>query len=97
MQEFDATITLNDHHLAAAGMTDRPPAAVAAGREGVRRMEGAGWIDVEAQSYPPHAPGWVIVYARGRSDIPDTPEWHNLRTRVETFVTAALVGAGVPF
>jgi len=50
--DFDAMITLNGHHLAAAGLSDRRAAAVKAVRQAVDWMEGAGWIDVEAQSYP---------------------------------------------
>ncbi len=46
---FDATITLNDHHLAAAGLTGRKAEAVEAVRQAVERMEGAGWIGVDAQ------------------------------------------------
>jgi hypothetical protein len=63
---FDAVITLNDHHLAAAGLTGRKAEAVAAVRQAVERMDGAGWIDVEAQYFPPHLAGWVVVYPRGR-------------------------------
>jgi hypothetical protein len=37
---FDAVITLNDHHLEAAGLT---------GRQAVERLDGAGWIDLAAQ------------------------------------------------
>lgn len=48
---FDATITLNDHHLDAAGLSGRQAEAVAAVRQAVEGMEGAGWIGVEAQSY----------------------------------------------
>jgi hypothetical protein len=59
--DFDATITFNDHHLAAAGLTCRKAEAVEAVREAVERMDGAGWIDVEPESYPPSAAGWVIV------------------------------------
>jgi hypothetical protein len=72
---FDATITLNDHHLEAAGLSGCKAQAAAAVREAVERMDGAGWIDVEAQSYPPDAAGWVIVYPQGRCIAPDTPEW----------------------
>jgi hypothetical protein len=55
--DFDATITFNDHHLAAAGLTCRKAEAVEAVREAVERMDGAGWIDVEPESYPPSAAG----------------------------------------
>jgi hypothetical protein len=55
-RDFEATITLNDHHLDTAGLSDRKCKAVAAVREAIARMEGAGWIDVEAESFPPGAP-----------------------------------------
>jgi len=90
--EFDATITLNDHHSATAGLSG--PEAAAAVRHAVEQMPGAGWIDVEAQPYPPELPGWVIVYPQGRSVTPDTPAWHALRRDIEVMATAALVGAG---
>ncbi len=92
---FDATITLNDHHLVAAGLAT--PAAVTAVREAVERMGGAGWIDVEAQTYPPGLPGWVIVYPQGHCIVPDAPAWCQLRRAVEEVAVAALVGAGKPF
>src|SRR5208337_476000 len=38
--EFDATITLNDHHLATAGLSG--PKAAAAVRHAVEQMPGAG-------------------------------------------------------
>jgi hypothetical protein len=95
--DFDATITLNDHHLDTAGLSDRKYKAVVAVREAVGRMEGAHWIDVDAESYPPDAPGWVIVYPRGRCVTPDTPEWWELRHLVETVATSALTVAGAPF
>jgi hypothetical protein len=40
--DFNATITLNDHQLDTAGLSDRKYKAVAAVREAVARMEGAG-------------------------------------------------------
>jgi hypothetical protein len=46
-RDFDPTITLNDHHLAAAGLTGRKAEAVEAVREAVGRMDGAGWFDVD--------------------------------------------------
>jgi hypothetical protein len=61
---FDATTTLNNHHLGDAGLADRAPDAVAAVRQAVRTMPGAGWIDVEAYPYPPDMPGWVFVCIR---------------------------------
>jgi hypothetical protein len=89
--------TLNDHHLEAAGLSGRKEQAVAAVREAVARIDGAGWIDVEAQSYPPGAAGWAIAYPRGRCVTPDTPGWRELRHRVETVATTALIAAGAPF
>jgi hypothetical protein len=94
---FDAVITLNDHHLAKAGLTERRSEAVAVVRSAVERMDGAGWIDVEAQSYPPELPGWVILYRRGRGERPDTPAWRKLRHQVEQTATDALMAAGAPF
>ncbi len=38
------------------------PDAVAAVRRAVEGMDGAGWIDVEAQSCSPGLPGGVIDY-----------------------------------
>jgi hypothetical protein len=61
------------HEAPAVTVSDRKHQAVAAVREAVERMDGAGWIDVEAQSYPPGASGWVIVYPQGRCTTPDTP------------------------
>jgi hypothetical protein len=95
MTPFDATITLNDHHLERSGLS--APEAVAAVRQAVERMDGAGWIDVEAHSYPASLPGWVILYSRGQSAKSDTSAWRNLQREVETIATAALVGAGAPF
>jgi hypothetical protein len=45
---FDATITLGDHHLAAAGLDpqQRPVTTVDVVRNAVQRMDGASWIDV---------------------------------------------------
>ena len=60
-------------------------------------MDGAGWIDVEAHSYPSTVPGWVILYRPGRGAPADTPAWRELRRTVEVVATAALIGAGVPF
>ena len=94
---FDAVITIGDHHLATAGLTGRSGEAAAAVREAVQRIDGAGWIDVEAQSYPPGLTGWVIVYPPGRSSTPHTREWCELRRQVEATATAALIVAGAPF
>ena len=60
-------------------------------------MDGANWIDVEAQSYPPQCNGWVIVYPRGQCITPDTPSWRDLRHRVEEIATAVMVALGAPF
>jgi hypothetical protein len=99
---FDATITFNDHHLDTAGLSDRKYKAVAAVQEAVAWMEGAGWIDVEAESYPPGGAGWVIVYPSGRRVTPDTLEWRELLHLVATVATSALTAsaltaAGAPF
>jgi hypothetical protein len=87
---FDATITLNDHHLAIAGRSTPKADAVAAVRMAIEQMDGAGWIDVEAQPFPPELAGWVILYRPGRSDRPDTPAWRALSQRVEEGAVAAL-------
>jgi hypothetical protein len=97
IHEFDSTITLNDHHLAATGLSDRRADAVEAVRVAVEWMNGAGWIDVEAQSNPPSCHGWVIVYPRGHSITPETAEWRALRHRVEAVAMAAMTAAGTPF
>jgi hypothetical protein len=76
--DFDATITINDHHLATAGMTNRPAEAVAAVRRAVEHMPGAGWINVEAQYFSPNLPGWVILCPAGHGAAPDTPDWRVL-------------------
>jgi hypothetical protein len=60
-------------------------------------MEGAGWIYVEAESDPPGAPGWVIVYPRGGASRPTRRSRGELRHLVETVVTSALTAAGAPF
>jgi hypothetical protein len=60
-------------------------------------MAGAGWIDVEAHSYPANLPDWMILYRPGRGAPPDMSAWHELRHAVETMATAALTGAAVPF
>jgi hypothetical protein len=91
---FDATITLNDHHLATSGLSG--PEAVAAVRHAVECMDGAGWIDVEAQSYPATLPGWVILHPPGLFAAPDTSDWRDLQHTVEAMATAALAGAGTP-
>jgi hypothetical protein len=77
-------------------MSDRPADAVDAVRQAVQRITGAGWIDVEALSYPPAIPGWVILYEPGRGSAPDITEWRDLHREVEAMATAALVGAGKP-
>ena len=95
--DFDATITLCDHHLAAAGLSDCKAEAVEAVRQAVDRMDGAGWIDVEAQSYPPHCQGWVIVYPRGHCITPHSPQGWELQHQVEAVAMAAMVAVGAPF
>jgi hypothetical protein len=87
---FDASITLNDHHLAMAGRSTPKADAVAAVRMAIEQMDGSGWIDVEAQPYPPEMAGWVILYRPGRSDRPDTAAWRALSQRVEENAVAAL-------
>ncbi len=78
--------------------TGRKTEAVEAVRQAVERMEGASWIGVEAQSYPPpELPGWVILRTPGRSDAPDTAAWRELVRRAEDVATAALLVAGAPF
>jgi hypothetical protein len=91
MAIFDATITLHDGHLAMAGLSG--PEAAAAVRRAVQGMEGAGWIDVEALSYPPHLPGWVVIFPAGRSGTPKELVWRDLLCQVEAVATAALAGA----
>ena len=86
---FDATITLGDHHLLAAGLDPqrRPTTIVDAVRSAVQCMDGALIC-----------PGWVTFYPRGSSARPpDTPPRHNLLRRVEEMVGAALVAAATPF
>ena len=95
--DFDATITLNDHHLAVAGLSDRRAAVVEAVRQAVDRMEGAGWIDVEALSYPLGCQGWVIVHPCGHCRTPDTLHWRELRHQVEAVAMAAVAAARAPF
>ena len=91
---FDATITLNDHHLAAAGLDRTADVAIAAVRQAVGSIYGAGWIDVEAHSYPAKLAGWVILYSPGRAVAPDTADWRGLLRMVEGLATAALGRAG---
>jgi hypothetical protein len=56
-------------------------------RHGVRAMEGADWIDVAAQNYPPECPGWVTLYQHGQGgDTPDTRAWRETRQTVEAVV-----------
>jgi hypothetical protein len=71
---FDATITLNDHHLAAAGLAHTPDVAIAAVHQAVEHVDGAGWIDVEAHSCPAELAGSVILYPPGRAVAPDTAD-----------------------
>ena|ERR1700712_2229020 len=92
---FDATIMLNDHHLAAAGLAHTPDVAIAAVRQAVGSIDGAGWIDVEAHSYPAELAGWVILYPPGRAVAPDIAAWRDLLRTVEGLATEALGRAGV--
>lgn len=96
---FDATITLGDHHMAAAGLDPqrRRATIVDAVRGAVQRMDGANWIDVAAADFPPRCTGWVTLYPCGSSAKPDSPPWHDLRRRVEETVRAALIAAAIPF
>jgi hypothetical protein len=87
---FDATITLNDHHIATACLTDRPAEDVVAVRRAVERMDGAGWINVEAQSFPSHILGWVTLYVAGHGVPPDTSEWRALQRTVQRMATTAV-------
>jgi hypothetical protein len=93
---FDAAIMLNDHHLAMVALSTRKADAVAAVWTAIERMDGAGWVVVEAQSHSPELEDWVTLSPRGRSDMPDRPEWRALRQKVEEIALAALraVGAG---
>ncbi len=96
---FDATITLGDHHLAAAGLDpQRRPATIAdVVRSAVQRMDGASWIDVEVANFPPTCPGWVTLYPRGSSaKPPDTEPWRNLCRQVEETVGVALNTMVIP-
>ena len=95
---FDATITIGHHHLRAAGLDPEQAAVtgVTAVRRAIERMDGANWIDVMASDYPPATPGWVIVYPRGSSIPPDTPEWRERRSEVEDMAKAALIAAASP-
>ena len=93
---FDATITLNDHHLATVGLSSRKAEAVVAVRTAVECMDGAGWIDVEAQPFPPDLDCSEILYPSGRNDRLDTPAWRTLHQRVEETALSALRAAGTP-
>jgi hypothetical protein len=96
---FDATITLGDHHLAAAGLDSQRHLAtiVDVVRGTVQRMDGANWIDVEVADFPPTCAGWVTLYPRGSSaKPPDNAPWHDLCRRVEETVGAALNTIVIP-
>jgi hypothetical protein len=95
---FDATITLGDHHLAAAGLDpqQRSAAIVDMVRSAVQRMDGANWIDVEAADFPQTCRGWVTLYPLGSSSTPDTLPWRELCHRVEETVKVALIAAAIP-
>jgi len=71
---FDTTIALSDRHLNARMLSDRKDQAVPAIRDNIERMDGAGWIDPEAQSYPPGTVGCVVVYPPGRCVTADRLE-----------------------
>jgi hypothetical protein len=77
-----------------AGLFGCPADAVAAVRTAIGHMDGAGWIDVEAHSYPRHLGEWVVLYRPGRDDRPETPEWRTLQQKVEQTALAALEIAG---
>ena len=49
-----------------------------------------------ASDYPPATPGWVIVYPRGSSIPPDTPEWRERRSQIEDMAKAALIAVFSP-
>ncbi len=91
--EFDAIITINDHHLEAAGLTGCKAVAVAAVRQAVERIAGAGWIDVAAHYFPPETPGWVTLYPRDEATRTDGPEWRDLASKVEQIALMALTRA----
>jgi hypothetical protein len=98
MLKFDASITIGPHHLVAAGLEDRHRVALEAMRKAVRAIEGADWIDVAAQNYPPECPGWVTLYQAGHGGpTPDTQAWRELQKTVEAVALAALIAAGAPF
>ena len=63
-QGVDATMTLNDYHLATPGLTDRRAEAVAAVSRVGQRVDGACWIDVAAPSYPTDLPGGLSYTCR---------------------------------
>lgn len=63
----------------------------------IEGIEGAGCVDVIAETYPPECQGWVILRRSGHGDSPDTPAWLELLPTVETLAMAAMVAAGTPF
>jgi hypothetical protein len=96
--EFDATITISDCHLIAAGLCGRGTEAVAMVRQAIEGITGAGWIDVVASDFPPSLNhSWIVIYPRGRCITPETPLWTELRRRVEETARTALLVAGAPF
>jgi hypothetical protein len=94
MLRFDASITIGPHHLAAAGLEGQPDIALDVVRRAVRGMEGAKWIDVAAQCFPPECQGWVTIYPSGRCVTPETLAWQELRYTIETIALAAMTAAG---
>jgi hypothetical protein len=98
MLKFDASITIGPHHFIAGGLEGRHKVVLDAVRKAVRAIEGADWIDVAAQNYPPECPGWVTLYQAGHSGpTPDTPALRDLHKNVEAVALAAMVAAGAPF
>jgi hypothetical protein len=95
--KFDASITIGPHHLKRTFLEDRVEDALEAVRRAVRAMDGADWIDVAAQNYPPECQGWVTLYPAGCGITPDTEEWREQRRLVEEIAMNALIAAGAPF
>jgi len=94
---FDPSTTIGPHHLAAAGLEGQPDTGLDAVRRAVRGMDGAGWIDVAAQCYPPECQGWVTIYRAGSCITPDTPAWHDWHHAIETVAMSVLAAAGASF
>jgi len=94
MRRFHVCITLGPHLLAAAGLEGRPDTAIEAVRLAVRRMDGANWVDIVAETYPPECPGWLILRRPHRSDTPDTRAWREMQQTVEAVALAAMFSVG---